>query len=97
MELCESSKMTLGQWLDRWLDEYASVRLRDSTMSGYRMYAEQYIKPTNASFTLNTYTYVTGDMQKQASAIVGNFMEDIFGKELKPWQSKENGETEASI
>ena len=45
VELCENSKMTLAQWLDRWLDEYASARLRDSTMSGYRMYAERYIKP----------------------------------------------------
>ena len=45
VELCENSKMTLGQWLDLWLDEYASVRLRDSTMVGYRIYAEQYISP----------------------------------------------------
>ena len=48
---------------------------------------------TNASFTLNTYTHVTTDMQKQASAIVGNFMEDIFGKDLKPWQNEENAAT----
>jgi len=41
---------------------------------------------TNASFTLDTYTHVTGDMQKCAAEIVGGFMEDIFGKELKPWQ-----------
>ena len=52
---------------------------------------------TDAAFTLNTYTHVTGDMQRQASAIVGNFMEDIFGKELKPWQNAENGAKEASI
>ena len=51
---------------------------------------------TDASFTLNTYTHVTTDMQKQASVIVGNFMEDIFGKELKPWQSGENAVKEAS-
>ena len=51
---------------------------------------------TNTSFTLNTYTHVTTDMQRQASVVVGNFMEDIFGKELKPWQSEENGETAAS-
>ena len=51
---------------------------------------------TNASFTLNTYTHVTTDMQRQASVVVGNFMEDIFGKELKPWQSEENGAMEAS-
>lgn len=38
---------------------------------------------TNASFTLDTYTHVTSDMQKQACGIVGSFMEDLFGKELK--------------
>ena len=32
---------------------------------------------TNASFTLDTYTHVTNDMQKNASAIVGRFMRDI--------------------
>ena len=49
---------------------------------------------TNASFTLDTYTHVTSDMQKQACGIVGGFMEDIFGKELKPWQESEKPETE---
>ena len=49
---------------------------------------------TNASFTLDTYTHVTSDMQKTACGIVGGFMEDIFGKELKPWQESEKPETE---
>ena len=49
---------------------------------------------TNASFTLDTYTHVTSDMQKQACGIVGGFMEDIFGKELKPWQESEKPGTE---
>ena len=49
---------------------------------------------TNASFTLDTYTHVTSDMQRQASGIVGGFMEDLFGKELKPWQESEKTETE---
>ena len=49
---------------------------------------------TNASFTLDTYTHVTSDMQKQACGIVGGFMEDIFGKELKPWQENEKPGTE---
>ena len=38
---------------------------------------------TNASFTLDTYTHVTTDMQQRASVIVGNFMNDILGEELK--------------
>lgn len=50
---------------------------------------------TNASFTLDTYTHVTLDMQKSASNVVGGFLEDLFGKELKPWQ--ESGNVEAAL
>ena len=45
---------------------------------------------TKASFTLDTYTHITTDMQKNAAGIVGNYITDIFGKELKPWQNEEN-------
>ena len=34
---------------------------------------------TNASFTLDTYTHVTSDMQERAANIVGNFTESLFG------------------
>ena len=44
---------------------------------------------TKASFTLDTYTHVTNDMQRNASGIVGNYITDIFGKELKPWGRSE--------
>ena len=33
---------------------------------------------TNASFTVDTYTHVTGDMQKRASEIVGSFLDEIL-------------------
>ena len=36
---------------------------------------------TNANFTLDTYTHVTSDMQKNASAVVGNMMQKIMIKE----------------
>ena len=49
---------------------------------------------TNASFTLDTYTHVTSEMQFRASEIVSGFMEDIFGKELMPWLSEENTDPE---
>ena len=45
VELTEDSRMTLGEWLDRWLDEYKSGTIRSSTMYGYRQYARLYIKP----------------------------------------------------
>lgn len=41
---------------------------------------------TKASFTLDTYTHTTGDMQRRAAEIVETFLTDIFGEELKPWE-----------
>lgn len=52
---------------------------------------------TKASFTLDTYTHVTGDMQRTAAEIVGDFMTEILGKEMRPWQKSENEGTGASI
>lgn len=51
---------------------------------------------TRATFTLDTYTHTTGDMQKRAAEIVDEFLTDIFGEELKPWQEKEKTEKELS-
>ena len=46
---------------------------------------------TKASFTLDTYTHTTGDMQKRAADIVGGFLTDYLGEEMKPWQNAESG------
>ena len=62
VELCEDSRMTLAQWLERWLDDYASPRLRESTMTGYRSYVEQYIKPLLGGKKMNSIT--TADVQR---------------------------------
>ena len=43
----------------------------------------------SSGFTLDTYTHVTSDMREAASEIVGGFMENLLGKELKPWQENE--------
>ena len=51
---------------------------------------------TKASFTLDTYTHTTGDMQKRAADIVGGFLTGYLGEEMTPWQSAESGETAAS-
>jgi len=45
VELTEDSRMTLGEWLDRWLEEYKTGTIRASTLSGYRRYIDCYIKP----------------------------------------------------
>ena len=45
VELTEDSRMTLGEWLDRWLAEYKDGTIRSGTLEGYRNYIENYIKP----------------------------------------------------
>ena len=45
VELTEDSRMTLGEWLDRWLAEYKEGTVRPGTLEGYRRYIEYYIKP----------------------------------------------------
>ena len=50
---------------------------------------------TRAAFTLDTYTHTTGDMQRRAAEIVEEFLADIFGEELRPWE--ENGKMEKEL
>ena len=45
VNLCEDSKMSLREWLDRWLEEYAAPSVRASTLEGYRGYIQRNIKP----------------------------------------------------
>ena len=47
---------------------------------------------TNASFTIDTYTHVTPDMQRAASDVVGGFLKNLLGEELNPWQGNEKAE-----
>ena len=51
---------------------------------------------TKASFTLDTYTHVTGDMHRNAAEIVGNVVTEWLGDELTLWQNEGNGATAAS-
>ena len=45
VDLTEDSRMTLGEWLDRWMAEYKADTVRPGTLRGYRTLTEQYIKP----------------------------------------------------
>lgn len=44
VELTEDSRMTLGEWLDKWLNEYVSLTVRESTLEAYRDLANNQIK-----------------------------------------------------
>lgn len=52
---------------------------------------------TKVSFTLDTYTHTTGEMQKRAADIVGSFLTDYLGEEMAPWQNEEDVATAASV
>ena len=45
VDLTEDSRMTLGEWLDRWLTDYKENTVRPGTLAGYRSCIENYIKP----------------------------------------------------
>ncbi len=62
VDLCEDSRMSLGKWLDRWLDEYMLLTVRESTLDGYRSMTENYIKPCIGEKPLAFLT--TADLQK---------------------------------
>ena len=44
-DLTEQSRMTLGEWMDIWLEECAAPSVCPNTLKGYRRYAENNIKP----------------------------------------------------
>lgn len=44
-DLTEQSRMTLGEWMDIWLEECAAPSVRPNTLKGYRRYVENNIKP----------------------------------------------------
>ena len=45
VELTEDSKMTLGEWLDKWLNEYMLFTIRESTWKAYETTVRLHIKP----------------------------------------------------
>ena len=45
VELTEQSKMTLDEWLDKWLDERMVGTARSHTLTGYRRDLNNHVKP----------------------------------------------------
>lgn len=61
-ELTEDSNMSLGEWLDKWIAEYMTGTIRESTLDGYKTYTERYIKPALGDKPIAFIT--TADVQK---------------------------------
>ena len=62
VELTEHSSLTLGAWLDKWLEEYMQFSVRESTLDGYRRMADNHIKPHLGDKKIGSVT--TADIQK---------------------------------
>ena len=62
VDLTEESRMTLGEWMDKWLDEYMIFTIKESTIDGYRAMVEHQIKRFIGNKQLTSLT--TADVQK---------------------------------
>ncbi len=62
VDLTEECRMTLGEWLDKWLDEYMIFTVKESTIQGYRAQVENQIKRFIGNKQLAYLT--TADIQK---------------------------------
>ena len=62
VELTEDSRMTLGEWMDKWLDEYMVFSVRESTLQGYRTMVKNQVKRFLGDKQLSSLT--TADIQK---------------------------------
>ena len=62
VELTEESNMTLGEWMDKWLDSYMALTIRESTMDSYKTMTKHYIKPYLGGEKIGSIT--TADIQQ---------------------------------
>ncbi len=62
VDLTEECRMSLGEWLDKWLDEYMIFTVREATIDGYRSIIEHQIKRFIGDRQLAYLT--TADIQK---------------------------------
>ena len=70
VELTEESNMTLGEWLDKWLENDMALTIRESTMDGYKIMTQHYIKPYLGDEKIGSVT--TADIQKLYNWLRGN-------------------------
>ena len=83
VDLTEECRMTLGEWMDKWLDEYMIFAIRESTLEAYRAINEHQIKRFIGNKALTSLT--TTDIQKFYNKVKkqGRVREHpIYGHEL---------------
>lgn len=69
-DLTEDSNMTLGEWLDRWINEYMIFTIRESTLDSYKAMIKNQIKLYLGDRPLSALT--TQELQKFYNTIKKN-------------------------
>ena len=62
VDLTEECRMTLGEWMDKWMDEYMIFTIKENTIKGNRSQIDHQIKPFIGHKQLASLT--TADIQK---------------------------------
>ena len=62
VDLTEECRMTLGEWMDKWLDEYMIFAIRESTLDSYRNITKNQVKKHIGHKPLSSLT--TADIQR---------------------------------
>lgn len=62
VDLTKECRMTLGEWMDKWMDEYMIFTIKENTIKGYRSQIDHQIKPFIGHKQLASLT--TADIQK---------------------------------
>ena len=70
VELNENSNMTLGEWLDIWIEKYMTDTICPSTLRKYKICVELYIKPNLGGKQIMFIT--TADIQKMYNKLKKN-------------------------
>ena len=67
VDLTENSSMTLGEWMEKWVADYAEPTLRQRTIDGYRSMIKNHIRPALGKKPLRFLTQK--DVQKFYNAL----------------------------
>lgn len=70
LDVVKAGQYTVGQWMDVWFENYATVKVRPSSHQTYRGYIDNHIKPNIGNIPLNKLTSL--ELQKFYKKLLGS-------------------------
>ena len=101
-QLTEDSRMTLGEYLDRWMEEYGAVTLRPNTLRSYEQYIRCYVKPYLGGKIISRITRLDIQKLKKEGFVSGfwmtkSFQPDMLTADLKSTRKSQSCTLESDI